>query len=168
VKRIKQVKAGDFTFETIDVGMMLSEVIARYSPVPDRSVRISYTPVPGCYVLANNLLAHVFSNIVENAIKHSSGPLVVNVSLTRVGENANAYYRVAIEDNGPGMPDEQKKQVFGEWVRDKAGTRRIGLGLQLVKTLVEAFHGKVWAEDRVSGDYHKGCRFVVLLPALEK
>lgn len=41
---------------------------------------------------------------------------------------------------------------------------RRGIGLQLVKTLVQELKGKVWVEDRVKGDYKKGARFVVMLP----
>ena len=48
--------------------------------------------------------------------------------------------------------------------RTKAGGT--GLGLFLVKTLVDSYNGKVWIEDRIQGDYKKGCRFNVLLPAV--
>jgi signal transduction histidine kinase len=41
-----------------------------------------------------------------------------------------------------------------------------GLGLYLVKTLVEYLHGKIFVEDSIPGDYIKGTRFVVMLPAM--
>jgi signal transduction histidine kinase len=44
----------------------------------------------------------------------------------------------------------------------------IGLGLYLVKSLVESYDGQVWVEDRVPGDHTKGARFVVMLPTIEK
>ncbi len=44
----------------------------------------------------------------------------------------------------------------------------MSLGLYLVKSLVDSYGGKVWVEDRVSGDHTKGARFAVLLPAVEK
>jgi signal transduction histidine kinase len=44
----------------------------------------------------------------------------------------------------------------------------MGLGLYIVKTLVESYGGRVWVEDRVAGDHTKGARFVVMLPTVEK
>mgnify|MGYP005832697993 CR=1 FL=1 len=41
------------------------------------------------------------------------------------------------------------------------------MGLNLVKTLVDTFKGKIWVEDRVPGDHSKGCRFNVLIPEAE-
>ncbi|WP_424356713.1 ATP-binding protein [Methanocella sp. MCL-LM] len=46
-------------------------------------------------------------------------------------------------------------------------TERRGFGLYLVRTMIEYYHGKVWVEDRVPGDYSRGARFVVMLPALD-
>jgi signal transduction histidine kinase len=58
-----------------------------------------------------------------------------------------------------------KGKVFDRLMRGRTGARGHGLGLYLVRTLVAGFRGRVWVEDRIEGDYTKGCRFVVLLPA---
>lgn len=50
----------------------------------------------------------------------------------------------------------------------KGSARGMGLGLYLVKTLVESYNGEVWVEDRVNGDHTKGARFMVTLPAIQK
>ena len=42
----------------------------------------------------------VFSNLVDNAVKHSGDPLEIVVGVNKVGRNGTAFYRVAIEDNG--------------------------------------------------------------------
>ena len=75
------------------------------------------------------------------------------------------YYRVAVEDNGPGIPLEQKKMLFSRLISGTARTGGKGLGLYLVLSLVEDAGGRIWVEDRIPDDYGKGSRFVILLPA---
>ena len=75
------------------------------------------------------------------------------------GVKAGDTVRVRIADNGPGIPDEQKRTVFerGEKRPDSEGT---GVGLYLVQTLVNAYGGDVWVEDNEP----TGSVFVVELP----
>jgi signal transduction histidine kinase len=72
-----------------------------------------------------------------------------------------------IEDNGPGIPDELKNVIFNRNARGNTKAMGTGLGLYLVKTLVDDYGGSVKVEDRVAGDRSKGSRFIVVLPASE-
>ncbi|RPH75481.1 ATP-binding protein, partial [bacterium] len=78
------------------------------------------------------------------------------------------YYKVEIADNGPGIPDQLKKILMAPVADSIQKTERRGIGLLLIKTLLDRFHGSLHIEDRVPGDSHKGARFVVVLPAIEK
>ena len=167
VKKLQRLKAGEVASEKIDVGKVLSEVKAEYSNSPERNVDIHYSPVTGYMVMANSLLKDVFSNIVENSIKHSKGPLTISIEVLKVEKNGRQYYRVDIEDNGPGITDELKKKLFIEVDKYKIKAERRGFGLQLVSALVQMFKGRVWVEDRIPGDHTKGARFVVILPAVK-
>jgi signal transduction histidine kinase len=80
-------------------------------------------------------------------------------------DNGRRYYRVMVEDNGPGIPDDSKERIFNRMHLGSA--RGMGLGLYLVKSLVDSYGGKVWAEDRIMGDHTQGARFVVMLPSVE-
>ncbi len=60
-----------------------------------------------------------------------------------------------------------KDKIFNRLQRGETSARGMGLGLYLVRSLVESYHGKVWVEDRIQGDHTKGSRFVVTLPAIE-
>ena len=82
--------------------------------------------------------------------------------------NKNDYCKVIIEDNGPGIPDEMKNRLFLRFQRGNTKASGKGLGLFLVKTLIEDYNGLVWVEDRVSGYYNKGCRFVIMLPLIKE
>lgn len=167
VKKLQRLKAGAVPLEKVDLGRVLSEVKKDYSGIPGRKIEIIYEPVAGYMVMANALLKDVFSNIVGNAVKHSKGPLTINIMASKAEDNGRKYYRVDVEDNGPGISDELKKKLFADGARDRTRAERRGLGLQLVSALVHIANGKVWAEDRVPGDHTQGSRFVVMLPALE-
>jgi signal transduction histidine kinase len=165
VRKLQRAQAGEIPLEACDLGDVLSEIKASYSRVPGRDVTIDYVPAGKRTVMANELLKDVFSNIVENSIKHSSGPLTIGIGLDTTRRDDAAYYVVSIEDNGPGISDAQKKKVFMSFSQNKEKPTRRGFGLHLVKTLVEIYKGSVWVEDRVPGDHTKGCRFVVMLPS---
>jgi signal transduction histidine kinase len=72
---------------------------------------------------------------------------------------------VTVADNGPGIPDDMKAKLFQRFKGEGAKSGGHGLGLYLVKTIVDDFGGRVKAGDRVRGDYSKGAKFVLLLPA---
>ncbi|HMK46667.1 MAG TPA: PAS domain-containing sensor histidine kinase, partial [Methanocella sp.] len=152
----------------VDIGSLLKELIPLYTSMPGRNISIIYVPVSGCYVIANELVRDVFSNILGNSLKHSSGDLEIVICLDSVYLNNTKYSRISFEDNGPGIDDPMKSRLFKRFERGDTRASGKGLGLYLVRMLVEEFQGIVWVEDRISGDPGNGCRFVVLLPAAEK
>jgi PAS domain S-box-containing protein len=165
VKKLEQAQSGKYPEKTIDLGTMLGEVVDEYASVPDREIQINYTPARGCHVRASDLLKDVFDHLMDNAIRHSTGPLAIDIAVKPVTQDGRKYYRVSVTDNGPGIPDELKRRVFRLVDEATGSPGRRGLGLYMVRTLVGSYGGKVWAEDRVPGDHRKGSRFVVLLPA---
>ena len=120
--------------------------------------------------MADKLILDVFSNIVGNAIKHSDSakPLNIDMKIKSIKERGRENYLCTIEDNGPGIPDWMKDKIFNRLQRGTTKTHGKGLGLYIVKSLVKDYMGKMWVEDRVPGDYTKGTKFVVMIPAVEK
>lgn len=111
--------------------------------------------VPDTRVLADDLLESVFRNLLNNAVVHNDTDLPsITVSATVTEERT----RVRVADNGPGIPDERKDELFerGRKGLDSDGT---GIGLYLVRTLVDRYGGDVWVEDADTG----GSAFVVEL-----
>ncbi|WP_302082331.1 PAS domain S-box protein [Salinibaculum rarum] len=100
--------------------------------------------IPSVSVNANDMLDSVFWNILTNAVEHNDKDVPeVTVSATARSE----CVVVQIADNGPGVPDGQKADIFGKGEKglESGGT---GIGLYLVQTLVDAYGGDVWVEDR--------------------
>lgn len=166
VRKLQKLKTGELKTEVIDLNDVLSELQVQFSQVPGKEVSINYKPNPGCHILANGLITEVFSNLFGNAIKHSHNKVEITLKIETIKEAKKKYFEVIIDDNGPGIPDQLKEKIFARFQGGKVKTVGKGLGLYLVKTLVDGFHGRVWAEDRVQGDHTKGSRFVVLLPAV--
>lgn len=103
----------------------------------------------------------VFDNLVSNAIKYSPAGKRIDVRLQR----RNGIIRCEVEDEGPGLTEDDLSKVFGKFARlsakPTAGEPSTGLGLSIVKRMVEAGGGKVWCESEVG----RGAKFIVELPA---
>ncbi|MCD1295064.1 hypothetical protein CUJ83_08645 [Methanocella sp. CWC-04] len=166
IRKVQNERAGVYKPEVIDLDRILKGVQAQYSGMSDRNIYVSYRPCDRCYVKANELLRDVFSNIAGNAIKHSKGDLEIHIVQKIVNEDGKDYCMVTIEDNGPGINDELKKKLFERLSQSRRSVSGKGFGLYLINMLVDDFGGRFWVEDRVHGDHSKGCKFVVMLPAL--
>lgn len=106
-------------------------------------------------------IVRVIANLLDNASKYGGG--ATSVSLRRVDDGI----RIAVEDRGDGVPEEDREVIFSRFARGSASGRRgasegVGLGLSLVAEHVNLHGGRVWVEDRADGE--PGARFVVELP----
>ncbi len=166
IRKIRKVHSQDSRAVPIDISRMLAQSILIFKNLQGREVNILYQPEPGQFILADDLLKDVFTNLIGNAIKHSppERPLTVGINVAKTVEQGRSYYRICVEDDGPGIEDSQKKELFKRLSTGAARTK--GLGLYLVYTLVESYGGQVRVEDRVPGDRSRGSRFIVLLPLL--
>jgi PAS domain S-box-containing protein len=165
VRKIQRVENHDSKYGLVDLGWMLEDVRTEYEHIPGREVKIHYKTAIKKFVIASDLLKDVFSNLLSNSIKHSSGPVEITMVLNKVFDGGREHYKVTVEDNGPGIPDDLKMRLFQRKQRGKTKTTGSGLGLYLVRKLVEDINGRVWVEDRVPGDPTEGTKFVVLIPA---
>jgi PAS domain S-box-containing protein len=169
VGKLQKAKEGGLKNDIMDLNEILVEQQAQYYRVPNKDVTINFTPCYPYKVVANGLIKDVFSNLIWNAIKHSNGASVeVNMDIKGQQEDGKQFCKVIVEDNGPGIPDTEKEQIFARFQRGNTKASGKGLGLYLVRTLVEGYNGKVWVEDRLPGDHTKGARFVVMLPAVDQ
>ena len=166
VQKLQRSRAGGLKYKAVDLCEILTELKDHYSHVPDRKVTIRLSTNNYCFVIANELIRDVFSNLIGNSIKHSppEKPLEIDLSVRNIIVDGKALYEISVDDNGPGIPDELKGRLFTRFQRGKTKTSGRGLGLYLVKTLVEDFKGNVRVEDRVKGNYKKGSKFIVQLP----
>lgn len=106
------------------------------------------------------LIIQVFTNIIDNAIKYSPPGSKVEIRSTEIGE----YVEVIVKDSGPGMDEDERRQLFTKFFRGKSGTgdqiKGSGLGLYLSKYFIELHRGKVEAQTEIGA----GSKFVIQLP----
>ena len=109
------------------------------------------------YTGNENLLMHVWNNLIGNAIKFDSQGGYVGVSLERRGSEIV----FTVSDSGPGIPKEAHKHIFDKFYQSDSSHRAEGngLGLTLVKQILAVCGGSVSVQNREEG----GCTFTVTL-----
>ncbi|MBA7606279.1 Adaptive-response sensory-kinase SasA [subsurface metagenome] len=116
------------------------------------------------YIKANSLLQDVIENILHNAVKHNRNSIIeIQVNVLKEVQDKMNYIRLEFIDNGLGIPDAQKFTIFRRGTLEHSSFNRLGLGLSLVRKLVESYQGKIWVEDKVKGNHTKGSKFIVMI-----
>lgn len=151
----------------VDLGDVLKESVAevmRASADKNLTVNLDLESRQ-FYVSGNELVNEIFVNIIENAAQYDPHEKIsIDVSVGEFFVDYRRYWCVSVADNGIGIPDSKKNVVFGRFSDGDQGPPALGLGLSIVRTIVEAYHGMVWVEDRVPGEHSKGSIFRVALP----
>jgi signal transduction histidine kinase len=168
VRKLQKLSDGAFGTAKVDVAEVLADVRGESGNVPGKPVTLELNGHGHCYVIADELLHDVFSNLVGNAVKHTGSRANISIDLDRIEKDGKSCYRVSVEDDGPGVSDDFKGIIFNRALKGTSRAKGMGLGLYLVKSLVASYGGRVWVEDRVPGDYAKGAKFVVILPAVDE
>ena len=114
-------------------------------------------------MMAEDLLDEIFINLFSNTVKYTDlSEVKIDVIINDYFIGGTKYWMITISDNGTGIPDSIKKELFERFYSKAKGG---GLGLSIVRALVERYNGKVWVGDRVYKDYTKGTTFGMIFPA---
>ncbi|MBN1803282.1 MAG: PAS domain S-box protein [Candidatus Lokiarchaeota archaeon] len=116
-------------------------------------------------VKANEMLGDVFENILVNAIMYNENSIVtLKTTISREKIENKKYIRISFKDNGIGIEDNRKEAIFQRIYNKNKTISGVGLGLSLVKKIIESYMGKIWIEDVMPGTPSKGSNFIILLP----
>jgi len=117
------------------------------------------------YVKTNDLLLDVFENILINAAKfNNNSKIYIFIKVLRVQHQGMNYIRLEFMDNGIGISDTKKNLIFQKKVKKDLNIKGMGIGLSLVKKIIDGYNGKIWVEYKVKGDCSKGSNFILLIP----
>ena len=161
---ISRIEAGRLSLspEPVDVEGIVHGAVELIQPLAARRKLTLETDVPrATYVVADRLrLNQVLFNLLSNAVKYNREGGSVRVSAQATGPRVS----VSVADTGPGIPEEKVQLLFTPFERlgaEQSGVEGTGLGLALVKGLVEAMEGSIVVDSVVD----QGSRFTITLPA---
>ncbi len=148
----------------VDINFLVSNIIKHHSPrAAQKNQQIISNLANGIVTLADDhWLSVAVDNLISNAIKYSPKGEKIFVSTLKEGEQI----LIKVKDRGTGLTEEDKKKLFGLYQRLSAkptgGESSTGLGLSIVKEIVDKHKGKVWAES----EYGSGAEFIISLPVI--
>jgi len=167
VRKLSKLETDETELSPVEVfNVLRNSVDHTISGFQDRNVKIEVKGLSKeIKVLGNELLIDVFDNILNNAVKYNNNEKEINVEveLSKIEEDNTQYIKFEFKDYGIGVPDEKKDYLFERQYTEDTSKRGMGMGLSLVKKIVNKYGCKIWVEDRIEGDYAKGSNFIVLL-----
>jgi PAS domain S-box-containing protein len=148
---LDRMESGRMSIRTtdVDINEVLSDAIARAGSSPSVEFKADLDPRLPIVVGDRDRLVQVVSNLVNNAVKYS--PDGGTVTLSSRSEGGSAL--VSVTDTGVGIPPDEIGHVFERFRRVRSGAAQsipgTGLGLTIVKQIVEMHGGKIWVESAV-------------------
>lgn len=124
----------------------------------DRRIEVTVEPDLPPLSVDGTLVQSVLVNLLDNALKYAPADTRLAISAVRAGDAV----QLAVEDEGPGVPPEERERIFDKFYRGTTPSRTagVGLGLAIVRTIVEAHGGRI----RVEARQPQGACFCLTLP----
>lgn len=151
----------DLTLEPIELKPFVSSFVKNFRSVADRKkIYLHFKGPDGVVVMADRLyLSRILDNLLSNAIKFSEKEKNVTVSI----ENSGEQVLLTVTDEGPGISEEDQKKLYRKFqkltARPTGGESSTGLGLSIVKTLIEKMGGSISCKSQLD----KGAAFTISL-----
>lgn len=133
-----------YAFQQVDLGAELQTAVEGMGAT--HPITLVPPPTPVTVEVDPDRLQQVLSNLLENALKNAPGtePILVE---TDVVDGPKPVVRVSVIDRGPGVEPEALERIFDKFVRGSSNAvSGTGLGLYIVRRIVEAHHGRIWCE----------------------
>ncbi|MBI1977345.1 MAG: HAMP domain-containing histidine kinase [Candidatus Omnitrophica bacterium] len=153
--------------EVVDINDLLKEIIAPFAPeLEKKSIRVKVGEYFPNLWGSRKRLEQVFANLIGNAIKYIGVPEQPSIEIEHSRASEEQFCRICVKDNGVGIRKEFQEKIFQIFQR-APNTQKVegtGIGLSIVKKIVEHNGGQVWVESEEG----KGSRFFFEWPNAEK
>ena len=163
VKTLSEVQLGEAELTRIDIYPAFASAVET-AMSQSRDVEINSDITKDRYFIRGNaMLFSVFSNLLNNAVKFDRHD-IVRIDVDVSSSDDDRYWKLEFKDRGRGIGDHYKNIIFNRLERAGESAQGTGLGLTIVKYIVESYGGSIRVEDRVRGDRTMGSNFIMLLP----
>jgi len=151
----------------VDFKKVLEEAIENIKSRTERkeiNVQIE-TLKQNTFVMANKFLLDIFENILINSVIHNDNSIVeIFIRISNIQEERKPFLKAEFIDNGVGIPDSIKQNIFKREIDGDKSLIGLGLGLSLVKRILDQYKAKIWVENKIPEDYTKGSNFILIFP----
>lgn len=165
VRLLDRTMAEEIDIDTLDIDDILKESIEE-ALQEGAEVSVKYSPGQGRSINGADMVKDVFYSLISRAVKRSKAPKEVSITVDRVKIDDMPTFRVSIMDSGPGIPDDLKSDLF-TFHMGMTEAHGKEMPLFIIPMLLDRIGGSIQVEDRVAGDFKKGSKFIVSLPAIE-
>jgi len=166
VRKLSEIDEGDRLVKSVDVINVIKnsieDVLSRFQ---DREIEIKVEKTNEIlYIKGGDLLIDAFENILINGATYNESDIIrIWVKVSEVYKDDGKFVKIEFKDNGIGIIDDRKKAIFTRNYKKDRSTGGMGIGLSLVKTIINSYDGQALVDNRVMGDYTKGSNFIILL-----
>lgn len=152
------------TISDVDTGQVVRDILDEMKPILEQKhVQVEVTGKFPTLKGSSTRFAQLFANLIGNAVKYMGAQPQPKIEIGVSGSgNDHENFEFYIRDNGAGVPKEYQDKIFQVFQRgpDQTKTEGTGIGLSIVKKIIENKGGKVWLESEVG----KGTTFFFTLP----
>lgn len=167
VRKLSQLEVSTMDFQRTEIRSLLKTSINDLkNEYQTHNINIKvYSSYKSVYIQANDLLLDVFENILINAVQHNENLSVkIAIKISKKKENQISFIKIEFKDNGIGIEDLRKDSIFTRASPDNNYIGGMGIGLSLVKRIIDGYKGQIRVEDSIKGDHTKGSNFIILIP----
>jgi two-component system, OmpR family, sensor histidine kinase VicK len=151
--------------EPVEINSLVNnsvEILSFKAAEKDQQIITELLDHPKKLFISQEKIWRVISNLISNAIKFSPNNSAITVKVI----NGSKEVKIAVSDNGIGIPENIKGEVFNIFTNAKrpgtAGEKSFGLGLSICQQIMEKHNGRIWFEDNKGS----GTTFYISLPVV--
>ncbi len=166
VRKLSEIEEGEMSVKSTDAKNLLGKCIENIrSRFHEREVEINFSAVQEISnVMGGALLIDAFENLIINGVIHNDSEKIrLWIEISKVYQEGRNFVKIEFKDNGLGIIEDRKKTIFKRNYKKDRSTGGMGIGLSLVKNIINSYGGQAWVENRVMGDYSQGSNFIILL-----